>query len=202
MNPTTWGNWTTGCSRAGSGIVVSLLDGGGNVIATASTGGNGSLSFTQLVPGTYRLSSSSGCALFANGADARSGFSLSAGDTVEIAAFGCEEPSYVPEEPEEPGPNPGSIGGENGSPSGGGGSIGSGDAFGNGGGFASAPFTRSGFHTRSLSMNPLANVSTLPATGEGTDGMKQVTLFLLLGIAALAAGAAVSLQPVRSKRVS
>jgi hypothetical protein len=200
VNPNSWGNWTTGCSRAGAGIVVSLLDGNGNVMSTASTGGSGSLSFASLQPGTYSLSSSSGCALFANGADARNGFTIAAGDTVEIAAFGCEEPSYVPEEPEEPGPDPGSIGGGNGNPSGGGGSIGSGDALGNGGGFSGAPFGPSGFHTRSLSMNPLANVSTLPATGEGANGMANLTMLMLLGVAALAAGAAVSLQPVRPKR--
>jgi len=200
VNPTTWGNWTTGCGRAGAGVVVSLLDGSGNVVSTASTGGNGSLSFTNLVPGTYSLSSSSGCALFANGADARNGFAIAAGDTVQIAAFGCEEPSYVPEEPEEPGPNPGSIGGENGNPSGGGGSIGSGDALGSGGGFTSAPFAPSGFHTRNLTMNPLANVSTLPATGEGTDRFANTTLLMLLGLAALAAGAATSLAPQRPKR--
>lgn len=200
VNPTTWGSWTTGCSRAGSGIVVSLLDGSGNVISTASTGGNGSLAFGSLPPGQYGLSSSSGCALFANGADARNGFTIAAGDTVEIAAFGCEEPSYVPEEPQEPGPNPGSIGGENGNPSGGGGSIGSGDALGNGGGFAGAPFANGGFHTRSLKSNPLANVSTLPATGEGANGVNDLAMLMLLGVAALAAGAAVSLHPSRSKR--
>jgi hypothetical protein len=200
VDPNTWGNWTTGCSRAGSGIVVSLIDGNGNVVSTSSTGGNGSISFSSLVPGTYSLSSSSGCALFANGADARNGFTIAAGDTVEIAAFGCEEPSYVPEEPEEPGPDPGSIGGGNGNPSGGGGSIGNGDALGNGSGFSSSPFVTAGFHTRNLSMNPLANVSTLPATGEGTNGMANQTMLMLLGLAALAAGAAVSLQPARAKR--
>ena len=168
VNPTTWGSWTNGCSRAGAGIVVSLLNGDGSVVSTASTGGNGTLAFSSLTPGVYSLSSSSRCALFANGADARNGFSLAAGDLVEIAAFGCEEPSNVPEEPEEPAPAPGSIGGESGNPSGGGGSIGSGDALGNGDGYAGAPFVSPGFHTRSLSMNPLANVSTLPATGEGT----------------------------------
>jgi hypothetical protein len=201
VNPNAWGNWTTRCSPAGSGIVVSLIDSAGNVVSTASTGGGGSLSFTSLTPGIYSLSSSSGCALFANGADARNGFSISAGDTVQIAAFGCEEPSYVPEEPEEPGSNPGSIGGNNGDPSGGGGSIGNGDALGSGGGFSSAPFTKSGFHTRNLTMNPLANVSTLPATGEGADDMANLSMLVLLGFAALAAGAAVSIAPGRSKRI-
>lgn len=200
VNPTTWGNWTTGCGRAGSGIVVTLLDGNGSVISTASTGGNGSLAFTSLSPGSYALSSSSGCALFANGADARNGFTIAAGDTVEIAAFGCDEPSYVPEEPVEPGPDPGSIGGENGNPSSGGGSIGSGDALGSGGGFVGAPFVSPGFHTRNLNKNPLANVSRLPATGEGGDRMNELTMIMLLGFAALAAGAAVSSAPLRSKR--
>ncbi len=200
VNPSAWGNWTSRCAPAGAGIVVSLLDSGGNVISTASTGGNGSLAFSRLVPGTYSLSSSSGCALFANGADARNGFTLAAGDTVQIAAFGCAEPAYVPEEPVEPGPNPGSIGGENGNPSGGGGSIGSGDALGNGDGFSGAPFVSPGFHTRNLSHNPLANVSTLPATGEGANGIASLTLLTLLGLAALAAGAGVSLNPGRTKR--
>lgn len=200
VDPNSWGNWTTGCGRAGAGIVVSLIDGSGRVVSTASTGGSGSLSFTSLVPGSYSLSSSSGCALFANGVDARNGFTVAAGDNVQIAAFGCEEPSYVPEEPEEPGPDPGTIGGENGSPSGGGGSIGSGDALGNGGGFTGAPFAPTGFHTRNLTMNPLASVSTLPATGEGADRYANITLLMLLGLSALAAGAAVSLAPQRTKR--
>ena len=200
VNPNSWGNWTTRCSRSGAGIVVSLLDSNGKVVSNASTGGNGSLSFSSLTPGTYSLSSSSGCALFANGADARNGFALAAGDIVEIAAFGCEEPSIVPEEPEEPGPDPGTIGGGNGNSSGGGGSIGNGDALGNGGGFSGAPFLNSGFHTRSLSMNPLSNVSTLPATGEGADGMNDLTILMLLGFAALAAGAAMTVAPGRSKR--
>lgn len=202
VNPSSWGNWTNRCSRAGAGITVSLLDSDGNVVSTASTGGNGSLSFTSLTPGSYALSSSSGCALFANGVDARNGFTISAGDNVEIAAFGCEEPSYVPEEPAEPGPDPGSIGGENEAPSGGGGSIGSGDALGNGGGFTSAPFVSAGYHTRNLSVNPLGNVSTLPATGEGRDDFDRLTLLMLLGVAALAAGVAFSMQPDRSKRRS
>ncbi|MEZ4530952.1 MAG: hypothetical protein R2855_07940 [Thermomicrobiales bacterium] len=49
-------------------------------------------------------------------------------------------------------------------------------------------------------MNPLANVSTLPATGEGTDRFANTTLLMLLGLAALAAGAATSLAPQRPKR--
>jgi hypothetical protein len=200
VNPGTWGTWTTGCGRAGAGIAVSLLDADGNVVSTASTGANGELSFSKLLPGTYRLSSSSGCALFANGADARNGFTISAGDVVEISAFGCAEPAYVPEEPSGPGPIPGTIGGGIGNPNSGGGSIGSGDALGNGGGFTGSPFLNSGFHTRSLTMNPLANVSTLPATGEGTNRLNELTSLLLLGLAALAAGAALSLQPRRSKQ--
>ncbi|MEZ4507003.1 MAG: hypothetical protein R2848_14405 [Thermomicrobiales bacterium] len=86
---------------------MSLLDGSGNVVSTASTGGNGSLSFTNLVPGTYSLSSSSGCALFANGADARNGFTIAAGDTVQIAAFGCEETVLRAGRARRAGPEPG-----------------------------------------------------------------------------------------------
>ena len=127
VNPSNWGNWTNRCGNAGAGIDVSLLDNSGDVIATATTGGNGALSFASLAPGRYSLSSSNGCALFANGSDARNGFDIVAGETVEIAAFGCEEPSNVPEEPSNPGPDPGTIGGGDGGASEGNGSIG-GDA--------------------------------------------------------------------------
>ncbi|MCA9859762.1 MAG: hypothetical protein KC438_08570 [Thermomicrobiales bacterium] len=202
VNPSNWGNWTTGCARSGAGIVVSLLDGDGNVISTASTGGNGSLNFTHLVPGTYRLSSASGCALFANGSDARNGFTIAAGDVVEIAAFGCDEPATMPEAPVEPAPNPGSIGGGGGASNGGGsiGNNGGGSVAGGIGNYTGSSLGNPGYHTRNLVANPLASVSTLPSTGEGTRGLGELSLLALLGFAALAAGAGLSLtQPRRAK---
>lgn len=194
VNPSTWGNWANSCTSSGAGTTVSLLDANGSVISTATTGGDGTLSFSSLLPGSYSLSASNGCALFANGADARNGFSLNAGDTVEIAAFGCAEPSNVPEEPV--GPGPGTIGGENGSGSENGGSIGTDD-----GGFGNVPLGNPGYHTRNLTVNPLSNVSTLPATGEGSHGMNNLTLLILLGLATLAAGAALGLSSNRGKRI-
>jgi len=69
VNPGNLGNWSNGCGRVGSGMVISLLDANGDLVSTATTGSNGSLSFSSLTPGQYSLSTSSGCALFANGAD-------------------------------------------------------------------------------------------------------------------------------------
>jgi hypothetical protein len=195
VNPGHLGNWSNGCGRVGSGTVISLLDADGNVISTATTGGNGTLSFSSLMPGRYSLSTSSGCALFANGADARNGFDIVAGGTVEIMAFGCEEPSGGSEEPTGPGPDPGTIGGEDGGTSLGGGSIGSGDGIGLGGSALGSP----GYHTRNLAANPLASVSTLPATGEGASDMADRMMLILLGLAALSAGAALQLTSRRAK---
>ena len=198
VNPSNWGNWANNCGQAGAGMEVTLLDGNGNVVSTASTGSSGSLSFSSLMPGRYSLSSTSGCALFANGADARNGFDIVAGATVEIAAFGCAEPANVPEHPSEPAPGPGTIGGQDGGGSGDYGAIGSDDGYGSGGSSLANPE----LHTRYLVANPLASVSTLPSTGEGTNGLGSQLLLLLLGLAALSAGGALALSAERQKRVS
>jgi hypothetical protein len=195
VNPGNLGNWSNGCGRVGSGMVISLLDANGDVVSTATTGSNGSLSFSSLTPGRYSLSTSSGCALFANGADARNGFDLAAGDTIDILAFGCEEPSGGSEGPTDPGPDPGTIGGENGGATAGGGAIGSSD----GSGYGGPSFGSTGYHTRNLSANPLASVSTLPATGEGANDLADRMMLILLGFAALFAGAALQLSPKRGK---
>lgn len=194
IDPSHLGTWANGCGRSGAGIDVSLLDGNGEVVSTASTGGNGTLSFGSVSPGRYSLSSSSGCALFANGADARNGFDLVAGETVEIAAFGCDEPANVPENPNNPDPDPGTIGGENGNSSGGGGGIGN-----NGNGYGGI-YGGGNENVRNLTSNPLASVSTLPSTGEGANTLVDRTLLMLLALAALAAGMALSLSGHRSKR--
>lgn len=195
VNPSTWGNWTGRCARAGAGTVVTLLDGNGNVVSNASTGGDGTLSFGSLVPGTYSLTSTNGCALFANGADARNGFVIAAGDRIDVVAFGCADPSNVSEGPAGPGPDPGTIGGSDGSGSESGGSIGSND-----GGFGAVPLGNRSYHTRSLTTNPLAGVSTLPATGEGDHGLARLYLLMLLGLAAMSAGVAANLASTREKR--
>jgi len=196
VNPGNLGNWSNGCGRVGSGMVISLFDSNGDLVSTASTGSNGSLSFSSLTPGRYSLSTSSGCALFANGADARNGFDLVAGDTIDILAFGCEEPTGGSEGPTDPGPDPGTIGGENGGATAGGGAIGSSD----GSGYGGPSFGSPGYHTRNLSANPLASVSTLPATGEGANDLADRMMLILLGFAALSAGAALQLSPKRGKR--
>lgn len=197
VNPTTWGKWANKCGQAGAGIQVSLLDGNGSVVSSASTGSGGSLSFSSVMPGRYSLSASNGCALFANGADARNGFDIVAGAVVEIAAFGCAEPASIPDGPSDPAPGPGTIGGSDGSGSDGSDAIGSDDS-----GFGGAPLADPQYHSRSLMMNPLSNVSTLPATGEGIDGPSGQTMLLLLGMAALSAGLAFGLSSDRRKRTS
>lgn len=196
VNPGSLGNWSNGCGRVGSGTVISLIDANGEVVSTATTGSSGTLSFSSVTPGQYSLGTSSGCAFFANGADARNGFEIAAGGTVEIMAFGCDEPSTAPEEPVDPGPDPGAIGGDDGGSSVDGGSIGSDSGSGLGGSALGSP----GYHTRNLAMNPLAGVSTLPATGEGTNDLADRMMLILLGMAALSAGAALQLSNRRSKR--
>lgn len=193
INPSNLGNWANGCGRAGSGIDVSLLNSNGEVVSTASTGGNGTLSFGSVSPGRYSLSSASGCALFANGADARNGFDIIAGTTVDIAAFGCDEPAAIPENPGNPGPNPGSIGGGDSGVSEGGGSVG------DTGGFGGISGEGAGQNVRNLTSNPLAGVSTLPSTGEGANTVFDRTMLMLLALAALAAAAALDLSGNRSK---
>jgi hypothetical protein len=160
-----------------------LFDSDGNLVSTAGTNGNGAIQFAKVQPGRYTMTASSGCALFANGADARNGFDIVAGGTVEIVAFGCESPSNVPTHPTNPDPDPGTIGG-------GGGIDGPGSVGENGG-------LGDGYHTRNLSMNPLSNVSTLPATGEGANDLADRTLLMLLGLAALCGGAALQLTSRR-----
>lgn len=199
VNPTAPGNWTNACGQAGAGIQVALLDSSGEVVSTASTGTSGSISFSSVMPGRYALSSSDGCALFANGADARNGFDIVAGATVQLAVFGCEEPASIPapEEPAEPEPAPGSIGGGPvGSGPGDYGSVGGDVASGYGG----APLANPEMHTRYLVGNPLASVSTLPSTGEGTNGFSGQLLLAALALAALSAGGALALSGERRKR--
>lgn len=196
VNPGAWGNWTKKCSNAGAGLQVTLLDADGNVVSAASTGNNGGLSFSSLTPGRYSLSSAGGCALFANGADARNGFDIVAGGTVEIAVFGCDAPANIPSEPSDPGPVPGSIGEQDGTASDDASSIGDGVTD----GFGGAPLANPALHTRYLVANPLANVSTLPATGEGTDPFRDLRLLVLLGMATLATAFAFGLTTERGKR--
>jgi hypothetical protein len=171
------------------------MDANGSVISTASTGNGGSLSFASLVPGVYRLSSANGCALFANGVDARNGFTIVAGGTVEVVAFGCAAPAPAPNVPTRPDPNPGSIGGGVGTGSDAGGSIG--DV--SGGTVGSSSLGTPGFHTRNLKANPLASVSTLPATGEGRDSLSLPMMALLLALAALAAALGTKIAPLRTR---
>ncbi len=197
VDPSTWGNWTNKCAQAGAGIQISLLDSNGALVSSASTGSGGSLSFSSVMPGRYSLRASNGCALFANGADARNGFDIAAGDVVEIAAFGCDEPAAIPDGPSDPAPDPGTIGGSDGSGSDGSDTIGSDD-----GGFGGAPLVDPQYHSRSLMTNPLSNVSTLPATGEGNNGPSDQTMLLLLGMAVLSMGLAFGLSSGRRKRTS
>lgn len=190
VNPGEWGSWANRCSPAEAGTVISLLDSSGGIVSTASTGGSGTVSFTSLLPGIYSLTSSNGCALFANGADARNGFSIVAGGTVDVAAFGCAAPQDIPEQPDDSGTDPGTIGGGWES----GGAIGGDDGFGN------VPLGSPAYHSRNLTVNPLSNVSTLPETGEGKSDATERMMMLLLAFAALAAGAAFQLAPDRRKR--
>ncbi len=192
VNPDSWGNWTKKCGRAAEGIQVTLLDADGDVVSAAATGSSGALSFSSLMPGRYSLRASGGCALFANGADARNGFDIAAGDTVDIAVFGCDAPT-APQEPADPGPGSGSIGGQDGTGSGDSGSFGG--SWGGG-----SPMQNPDYHTRNLVSNPLASVSTLPSTGEGANGISSQLLMLLLGMAALSAGGALALSTGRKKR--
>jgi hypothetical protein len=154
LNPDNASQWAESCPIAGAGLTVTLFDGDGNPIATSQTGSDGSISFEGLVPGTYGLQASNGCALFTGGVDARGGFSVAGGGVVNLMAFGCAAPVNNPP------PDPGTIGGEN--PNGPPG-IGDGD-------ITDDLLNAAGFHTRNLQSNPVMSVSTLPSTGETEPG--------------------------------
>ena len=82
-------------SPGSPGEPIAVVDSSGEVVASAETGGEGSAYFPNLPPGTYELEAGSVCALFANGVDARGGFTVSGGDSVSVEAFGCAAPAPV-----------------------------------------------------------------------------------------------------------
>jgi hypothetical protein len=114
-DPTRPGYWAGSCGPAAPGTYVALLDTAGNVVASTQTGPDGSVSFDDILAGVYILEIEEACALFADGADARAGFTVAPNQVVNVAAYECAKPSNPPgggnnggENP--PGGNPGGDG--------------------------------------------------------------------------------------------
>jgi hypothetical protein len=152
--------WTANCTSPISGLGVALLDKFGTHIASSSTSADGSVAFREIPPGQFTLAFESSCALFSGGADARGGFNVTAGGTINLAGFSCAGSPHNPgngghnPNPEHPG------GGHSGGHSGDGSSTGgSGEA--------------------------LASVTTLPNTGAGVGADSGPTLPSLMAMLAL-----------------
>jgi hypothetical protein len=113
-DPTRPGYWTGNCGPAAPGTYVALLDTAGNVVASTQTGPGGSVSFDDILAGVYLLDIEEACALFADGADARAGFTVAPNQTVNVAAYECAKPSNPPGGGNNGGENPqgGNSGGD------------------------------------------------------------------------------------------
>jgi hypothetical protein len=116
-DPTRPGYWANNCDPAAPGTYVALLDTAGNVLTSTEASNDGSVYFDDILAGVYILDIEEACALFADGADARAGFTVAPNQTVNIAAYGCAKPSN---------PNPPGGGSQNGGdpPGGDSGSVG------------------------------------------------------------------------------
>ena len=87
--------WDTECLPGSPGEDIAVVTSSGDVVASAETGGEGSAYFPNLPAGTYALDAGSVCAVFANGADARGGFTVTGGASVRVETFGCAAPAPV-----------------------------------------------------------------------------------------------------------
>jgi hypothetical protein len=176
-DPTKADYWLTECTSHAAGTAATLFDGAGNVVSSATTGPDGGFAFEGLVPGSYRLTVDGMCAIFANGVDARGGFSVVAGKVVQVTGYGCAKPAV-------PDPPPGGGTGSPNPPGGGSGSIGD----------DSGPLLSVGGSTDGLaqpSESQRLYVTTLPSTGTAneTDSALGHTWVQLLAAFALVLGA-------------
>lgn len=81
------------CTQALGGSALTLLDSGGNAVSTETGSGGGIITWSGLVPGSYSVTSDSGlCAVFAEGSDARAGFSVNVGQTTMVNVYSCAAP--------------------------------------------------------------------------------------------------------------
>jgi hypothetical protein len=177
-DPTRPGYWSSNCGPAAPGAQVSLLDTAGNVVASTQTGDNGSALFEDILSGAYVLDTGESCALFADGSDARAGFTVAPNQVVNVAAYECAKPS-------NPNPGGGNNGGGNngGSPPGGnpdGGSVGS---------LPDQLFSLGNTQPGAMAPSSELFVTTLPAigTGQSSTNGSWAALALLVAVLSLAA---------------
>ena len=169
--------WDNECVPGSPGEDIAVVTSSGDVVASAETGGEGSAYFPNLPPGTYALDAGTVCAVFANGADARGGFTVTGGASVRVEAFGCAAPAPVDPPAGGGGNNGGRGDGTNGNGNGG---DGGGDSLGgtsNGlpalgdssqHGLSVGPSIPTAAPASTAPNSSRLYVDTLPATGEGT----------------------------------
>lgn len=90
------GYWEAACGASAAGITVTLRDSAGTVISADQTDSAGGVSFADLAPGTYTLSTSDFCAAFTGGVDVRAGFEVIAKANAAVAMYSCAKPSPPP----------------------------------------------------------------------------------------------------------
>jgi hypothetical protein len=75
---------------------VTLRDAAGTVSSAGQTSSTGGVSFADLVPGVYTLSTTDSCAAFAGGFDARGGFEVAAKTNSHVSLYSCQKPTTPP----------------------------------------------------------------------------------------------------------
>ncbi|MBX3071912.1 MAG: hypothetical protein KF883_15510 [Thermomicrobiales bacterium] len=220
--------WESECGAAGSGTTVTLRDAAGTVISAGQTGSTGGVSFADLVPGVYTLTTTDSCAAFAGGFDARGGFEVAAKTTSHVSLYSCQKPVVPPGGGNNSGGNnSGGNGGGSGNGTGSNGTPGGNSTGGNNEGQTGGP-TQGGSESGSLGAvpaelfsigqfqptllpapKPKLYVLNLPGVGTGTKAAPDSSNALMMVMAAvLAAGVLgiaahrVTQQParVRSRR--
>jgi hypothetical protein len=168
------------CTQPLGGAPLTLLDSNDSVVSTETASGGGIITWSGLVPGAYSVTSDSGlCAVFAEGNDARDGFTVTVGQTTMVNVFSCAAP-----------PTDGSGTGDSG---GGSNDGGVGDGTSGGGNTGAIDDTSTTANTEAVGStgDELKNVTQLPNTGIGPGtgaGAYQLAgaLFTVLALAGAA----------------
>lgn len=92
VDPTDSSYFESNCTPRG-GVDITLSDEGGDVVDTETGNAGGTITWNDVDPGIYSVSSSQGlCAAFVADVDARDGFEVEAGATTFVKVYGCAEP--------------------------------------------------------------------------------------------------------------
>jgi hypothetical protein len=181
------------CTQPLGGATLTLLDSGGNAVSTETASGGGIITWSGLVPGSYSVASDSGlCAVFAEGSDARGGFTVTVGRTTMVNVYSCAAPV-----------SDGSGAGDSGGGTNDGG-IGDGTSGGvNTGDFNDTSANASSGTVPGSAGDELKNVTQLPSTGIGetarTGGYQLLGAFLIVLALAGASMAASKRRSIHSR---